>query len=376
VERSRFDEILLNNAAAHGVDVRQECAVTDVITESERVVGVKYLDNGEEREAYGRYIIDASGNSGRLHRQAGGNRVFSEFFQNVALFGYWENAARLPAPNSGNILCVAFKDGWFWYIPLSDTLTSVGAVVSRESSALLRGDRAEAMDRLIASCPLIRENLANAHRVTEGQYGQIRTRKDWSYCGTKFFGNGVVLVGDAACFVDPVFSSGVHLATYGATLAARSINSCLGGEMSESESFDEFEARYRHEYTLFHEFLIGFYDMHQSEDSYFWRARKVAESSSSELESFVNLVGGVAGVEFGGNLAGTSAEIARTLCPATGPEDADSSTVYASGGFMGRLLTAGAQLQIGAAVGDHSVMDEKRGLTVISDGLAWAGNQS
>src|SRR5439155_111060 len=139
---------------------------------------------------------------------------------------YYENGKRLPPPNSGNILSVAFKNGWFWYIPLSDTLTSVGAVVSRDAAEQL-SDPQGAMQHFIDQAPLIKEYLAGAARVTSGIYGEYRIRKDYSYCNTGFWKPGCALVGDAACFIDPVFSSGVHLSTYSALLAARSINTCL-----------------------------------------------------------------------------------------------------------------------------------------------------
>ena len=163
---------------------------------------------------------------------AGAVRQYSEFFRSLALFGYFEGGKRLPAPNSGNILSCAFDSGWFWYIPLSPTLTSVGAVVRREMASKIQGDPEEALMALIAECPMISDYLRDAKRVTEGQYGELRVRKDYSYANTRFWCPGMVLIGDAACFVDPIFSSGVHLATYSALLAARSINSVLAGRRS------------------------------------------------------------------------------------------------------------------------------------------------
>lgn len=373
VERAKFDKILLDNAARNGVDVRERHTVTDVLRDEEgRVTGVRFQDadgsaDGAEHTAYARYVVDSSGNTSRLHTHTGGQRVYSEFFRNLALFGYWHNGARLPKPSDGNILCVAFDAGWFWYIPLTPTLTSVGAVVHPEHTSRIQGDPETAMAELIDACPMIKQNLANATRVTEGIYGQLRVRKDWSYRNTDFHAPGMVLVGDAACFVDPVFSSGVHLATYGATLAARSLNSCLAGELEEKEAFAEFDARYRREYALFYEFLVGFYDLHQSEDSYFWSARKVANTAPTDLESFINLVGGVAGDEFTGRLSATSAELADTFGGGT-------STAHPGGGFLGSLLAAGAELQVGAALGDHGALDSAAvdgGLTVSADGLSW-----
>src|SRR5262249_39822491 len=184
------------------------------------------------------------------------------------------------------------------YIPLSPTLTSVGAVVRRENADKVQGDPEQAIQALIDECPLISEYLADATRVTEGQYGQRRVRKDYSYHQTKVWRPGLVLIGDAACFVDPVFSSGVHLATYSALLAARSINSTLAGLVTEDAAFTEFEARYRREYGVFYEFLMSFYDMHVDENSYFWQAKKVTQNSHSELESFVELVAGMSTTEF------------------------------------------------------------------------------
>ena len=298
VERSKFDQILLDHARHTGVDVREEHSVTDVIEDEDRVCGVSYTDaEGNEGTIRAKYVVDASGNKSRIYQRAGATRQYSEFFRSLALFGYFEGGKRLPEPNSGNILCAAFDSGWFWYIPLSPTLTSVGAVVRRELASKIQGDPEKALASLIAECPMISDYLHDAKRVTTGQYGELRVRKDYSYANTKFWRPGMALVGDAACFVDPIFSSGVHLATYGALLAARSINSVLAQTVDEETAFREFEERYRREYSAFYEFLVSFYDMHVDENSYFWSAKKVTDSTSSDLESFVNLVGGVSSGE-------------------------------------------------------------------------------
>jgi FAD-dependent halogenase len=298
VERSKFDQILLDHARHMGVDVREQHAVSDVIEDEGRIRGVSYTDAaGTAGTIRAKYVVDASGNKSRIHQRAGATRQYSEFFRSIALFGYFEGGKRLPEPNSGNILCAAFDSGWFWYIPLSPALTSVGAVVPRELASKIQGDPEKALSSLIAECPIISDYLHDAKRVTTGQYGELRVRKDYSYANTKFWRPGMALVGDAACFVDPIFSSGVHLATYGALLAARSINSVLAQTIDEDAAFREFEERYRREYGVFYEFLVSFYDMHVDENSYFWSAKKVTDSTSSDLESFVSLVGGVSSGE-------------------------------------------------------------------------------
>ncbi|MER7278468.1 tryptophan 7-halogenase [Dactylosporangium sp. NPDC000244] len=293
VERMKFDDILLRNAARNGVDVRENSPVTDVIADEERVRGVRYTDpDGNEREIHATFVVDASGNRSRVHQHVGGERIYSEFFKNIALFGYFEGGKRLPAPDSGNILCAAFDEGWIWYIPLSDTLTSVGAVISREHASRLQGDQEQALHGFIDRCAIVKDFLADATRVTEGVYGELRTRKDYSYTNSTFHRPGMVLVGDAACFIDPVFSTGVHLATYAGLLAARSINTVLAGDLAEARVFEEFEGRYRREYRVFYEFLSAFYDMQTNEESYFWKARKVTNLDTTDLEAFVTLVAG------------------------------------------------------------------------------------
>jgi halogenation protein CepH len=253
---------------------------------------VQYTDaQGQERRLKAHFVVDASGNQSRFFTEAG-ERVYSKLFQNVAVFGYFTGSKRLPPPNQGNILCVAFDLGWFWYIPLTDELTSVGAVIAKEHAGEIQGDIVGGLSRLIQACPMIEEYLAGATRVTEGQYGQVRVRKDYSYCNTHFWAPGLLLVGDTACFIDPVFSSGVHLATYAGLLAARSINSVLEGSVDETRAMTEFERRYRMEFGVFYDFLMGFYDMQQNTDSYFWRARRVLHTEERSNEAFIRLVAG------------------------------------------------------------------------------------
>ncbi|WP_240519514.1 tryptophan 7-halogenase [Amycolatopsis antarctica] len=383
VERMKFDHILLENARKHGVEVSEQCTVTDVLKSADRAEGVRYTDaEGAVHEARARYVVDASGNSSRIYAAADSRREYSTFFRNLALFGYFEGGKRLSAPSSGNILSVAFDNGWFWYIPLTPEITSVGAVVNQESASLVQGDPAKAMRGFVQSCPLIADMLAEATPVTEGPYGQFRVRKDWSYCNTRFFAPGMVLVGDAACFVDPVFSSGVHLATYSGLLAARSINACLeagdegaGEGIGEQAAFEEFEQRYRREYGLFYEFLVGFYEMHESEDSYFWRARKLSDSAGSDIEAFVELVGGVSSGEFDGGGTATERIAAgtrdMTRMVAGAEEHADGAVI---GAAAGKLLEQGTALQARALVGSQA--GEGRsitpgGLSASADGLSW-----
>jgi FAD-dependent halogenase len=383
VERSKFDQILLDNARNRGVEVREQCSVTTVIDDGQRVNGVRYVDaDGNSRTATARYVVDASGNKSRIYQAVGGKRQYSDFFRNLALFGYFEGGKRLPAPNEGNILCVAFDSGWFWYIPLSPTLTSVGAVVRHDLADKIQGNPEEAIQDLIGECPRISEYLKNATRVTDGQFSQLRVRKDYSYHQTRFWRPGMVLIGDAACFVDPVFSSGVHLATYSALLAARSINSVLAGVVEEEAAFDEFEARYRREYGVFYEFLTSFYDMHANEESYFWAARKVTQDTHSELEAFVDLVGGMSSGEssladaerVAGRFKSRSEEFAKAVDSLASEKEQDSMVPLFRSAVVRQALQEGAQVQTQALLGEDAEPDFpifKGGLIPSADGMLW-----
>ncbi|MGW4941965.1 tryptophan 7-halogenase [Actinoplanes sp. NPDC004185] len=388
VERMKFDQILLDNARRKGVEVREQVSVLDVVEQDGRVIGVRAAGpDGGPQEIRARWVVDASGHKSRIHRRVGGPRNYSDYFRNLALFAYFEGGRRLPAPNQGNILAAAFKSGWFWYIPLTDTLTSVGVVLHSDALERAQGDREAALAELIAECPLIAEFLADAKRVETGPYGEIRIRKDWSYLKDQFTRPGMMLVGDAACFIDPVFSSGVHLATLSALLAARTINTCLAGDVSEQECLTEFETRYRREYRLFHDFLVAFYDTHEDEDSYFWKAKKVSDNhTASAQESFVELVGGVASSE--------NALIASTAVPRS--RDADvrdlaavvDTEVEIAGEdrdllrtpMMRGVLREGVRVQAQAATGgntDEQMPVRDGGLVPSPDGMHWswpAGN--
>ena len=383
VERSKFDQILLDHARRTGADVREEHAVSKVLISDDRVCGVSYKDaGGNEGTIHAKYVVDASGNMSRISQQVGAVRQYSEFFRNLALFGYFEGGKRLPEPNSGNVLSCAFDSGWFWYIPLTPTLTSVGAVIRHELASKIQGDPEEALTALIAECPMISDYLHDAKRVTEGQYGKLRIRKDYSYANTKFWHPGMALVGDAACFVDPIFSSGVHLATYGALLAARSINSVLAQEVDEETAFREFDQRYRREFGVYYEFLVAFYDLNVVEDSYFWSAKKVTDSTSSDLQSFVELVGGVSsgeaalavGESGASHYKRRSSEFATAVEQLVANKEQSMVPIIRSSvvkGAMQEGTKEQARALLGRDLGPEVPLFEK-GLIASPDGLSWS----
>jgi halogenation protein CepH len=290
VVRAEFDQLLLENARAHGAEVREEHAVTAVDADDGRPVVHARSAGGAIFRLAPRFVVDASGQAAVIGC-ARALRRFDAFFKNLAIFGYFRGAERLPGELANHILSAAFGDGWFWYIPLHDGTMSVGAVVdARRWRALADGDPEGTYRGLIARCPAIAERLARATLVS-----RVRIIRDYSYTSTRFTGPGFLLAGDAACFIDPVFSTGVHLACLAGFLGAGAVGRILSGAASEAEALAEYEAAYRAAFERYLRFLYFFYDHNEDPDSYFWTARRILTHAPADLSAratFVRLVSG------------------------------------------------------------------------------------
>ena len=289
VLRSEFDEILLRHAAAQGADVREGVTVTAL--EGEGPVRVRARDeSGRELALEASLAVDASGQQALLggrHRL----RELDPFFRNLALWSYYEGAGRMPAPFADNILSAAYDEGWCWYIPLHDGTVSVGTVIdAKRWRGEAQGDRVESLyERLVARCAPVTSMLAGAQRVAP-----VRVIRDYSYSSRRFFAGGTLLAGDAACFIDPVFSTGVHLACLAGVLAADAIDRVLGGALDPAVSFERYDADYRRAFERYRRFVAFFYNHHADEESYFWQARKLVDPGGAlaPREAFVHLVAG------------------------------------------------------------------------------------
>ena len=289
VVRSEFDHILLKNAAEHGVDVREQHQVLDIELEGDRVTGVSYLRDGEAGQINCRFLVDASGQAAILSRKLKLHQ-WDDYFKNLAVYGYYQNAAHLDPPNNGNIFIESYEHGWLWKIPLHTGLTSVGAVVDKDigQQGLRELGPRGFLEAQVALAPHTRELLASATLVEEPD-----VERDWSYTSKQFAGDGYVLVGDAACFVDPLFSSGVHLALGSATLAANYVKSALEEPQTRAQAAQLYESLYRKQYDYFHLTAQLFYGTNRSADSYFWEARRIlGEDDTTPREAFVRVVSG------------------------------------------------------------------------------------
>lgn len=292
VWRPRFDQILLENCRAHGVDVREGHQVTGVIFDDGRAAGVRYRDDGgAEHEARAPMVVDASGQGGLVGR-ALGLRETDPYFKNLAVYAYFEGAERLPSPDENNILIESYPHGWTWAIPLHGGWMSVGAVV--DSSAGQAGVREKGADSYLSAqlreAPHVTGMLRDARQVRPAA-----VLRDWSYFSEHVAGDGYVLVGDAACFIDPLFSSGVHLALTAGIHAAAYVTTVLKDPTMAEPTAEVYRELYHQQYGQFRELAKLFYATNRSVESYFWEARRITGAERDGItprQAFVRAVAG------------------------------------------------------------------------------------
>ena len=222
VERAAFDKMVLDEARAAGADVREGAAVKRVLRLADGDVAVE-TDGGAVLAA--RYLVDASGQSTVLARHLGTRSPAKEpHLQKVAYFAHFEGVERLPGREAGHPLIVICEEGWFWVIHIDDRRTSIGLVIDH-AVARAAGVPAERMlDWGMARCPLIRQRCANA---TGPDTNHVIA--NFSYRCRPYAGPGYFLVGDAAAFLDPIFSTGVCLGMMQAREAANHLDRMLAG---------------------------------------------------------------------------------------------------------------------------------------------------
>ena len=254
---------------------------------------MRVLHDRIEGRIAARFVVDASGRAAIISRKLR-TQTLDPFFQNLAVYGYYRDARHLDPPNDGNIFIESYEHGWLWKIPLHTGLSSVGAVVDQQvgQQGLREHGATGFLEAQVALAPHLRELLAGATLERPAQ-----VERDWSYSSSAFAGEGYVLVGDAACFVDPLFSSGVHLALGSAALAATYVTSALNDPPSRPRAAELYQAAYERQYRYFHLTAQLFYGTNRTADSYFWEARRLfadqlGEDAVTPREAFVRVVGG------------------------------------------------------------------------------------
>jgi len=213
IERAAFDELLLNEARAAGAKVCQKSAVDAILQLSDGAVSV----SAAGQTLRGRYLIDASGHGTVVSRHLGIRKTIADLnLRKVAYFGHFDDVERLPGIENGHPGIIMADEGWFWLIGLDETRTSIGFVAHPDlvKRAGIPANRMLAW--AVARCPVVRDRMARASGEPTNQ-----VLADFSYTCRPYAGAGYFLVGDAAAFLDPIFSTGVTLAMMSAVEAAK-----------------------------------------------------------------------------------------------------------------------------------------------------------
>jgi 2-polyprenyl-6-methoxyphenol hydroxylase-like FAD-dependent oxidoreductase len=294
VERADFDQILLQHARSQGADAHEGVSVDEICFAGERPVAAICVkkDTGERTRIEFDYLIDASGRAGLMSTRYLRNRRFHQTFKNVAVWGYWEQTERLAEAANGAIAVGSIPEGWLWAIPFSDGTMSVGAVIHKDAFKEQRKDLSvsQIYERAIENCPILKRITSPGRLVSE-----LRAEQDYSYTSEVFSGPGFFMAGDAACFLDPLLSTGVHLAMYSGMNAAACVASILRGEVSEREAELYHEQSYRQAYLRFLVFVSAFYEA-RGKNGYFSKAGELSrfDADPTDLKrAFLNLVSGL-----------------------------------------------------------------------------------
>ncbi|MEP7098962.1 MAG: NAD(P)/FAD-dependent oxidoreductase, partial [Burkholderiales bacterium] len=244
VRRSELDELLFRNAATRGATTLENCRVRDVAFDAEGATVRAELAGTDgqtvPRQWRARFVIDASGRDTLL-----GNKLKTKQknpkHNSSALFGHFTNAERLPGKKEGNISICWFEHGWFWFIPLADGTTSVGAVCWPYYLKTRSKPLKEFFADTIALCPELARRLKGATLVDDA----VHATGNYSYLSTHATGDRYLMLGDAYTFIDPMFSTGVYLAMHSAFEGAELVATALDRPAEFATAREAFEAMMR-----------------------------------------------------------------------------------------------------------------------------------
>lgn len=292
VERAEFDQLLCNTAQKAGATIWHGYHVSTVTRDADRLVHVQGKDSKlRPFTVQGRYFVDATGQATLLSAPRKLKQYHPQL-DHLAVWGYWNNVTSIDRNLPTQTLSAAFDNGWCWFIPLQNGTVSVGIVVQKSEGKVLRARGAR---------NYYLENLQRNHTVTSLLQGAtlltqqpIRTISDYSYEASLFTPEGHLLVGDAAAFIDPIFSQGVHLAMSAGEQAAIALNAILTKEKTEAEALAQYEVFYKHMFSRMRNFVLYFYSMNASRSDYFWKAKDLLPEALAlnEREAFIALISG------------------------------------------------------------------------------------
>ena len=272
VPRAEFDKTLADTCETMGIPVCYETTVTGIeFNGSDSITTVEDI-NGEASQIEARFIVDGSG-YGRVIPKLFNLDKPSNLPPRKAFFTHTVDKKRLMADEPNRITIVVHQKGvWIWIIPFSNGNTSVGFVGDPSFFTATNGlSPEEQMRALLASEPYLAERMENVEFVFEP-----RTLQSYSVSTTKFYDEGFVLTGNVTEFLDPVFSSGVTLATVSSQIAANLVIKKLNGETVNWET--EYTEPMMQGVNTFRSYVMAWYE--GTLDTIFFADNQVAEIKS------------------------------------------------------------------------------------------------
>lgn len=240
VKRSDFDKLLLDNSRRLGAEVLEGTRVTDVTTDERRRPCVTATGpDGIPIQWSASFLVDASGRDTLLASRLKLKRI-DKRNNTAAVFGHFRNVPRLPGDKAGMIAVHLFEYGWFWVIPLPDDVMSVGVVGTQDFFKTREAKLDVLFAGAVAACPSLARQMANAEPT-----GPLVACADYSYEAEHYVGENHILVGDAAAFIDPLFSSGVMMAMSSAAFGATVVDAFLEGAESHAHLARDYERKIR-----------------------------------------------------------------------------------------------------------------------------------
>ncbi len=285
VIRSEFDQMLLDNAGEKGAEVREETTVNRLLMDGERVLGVEATDKtGRTYEVCAPITLDCSGKEAFASNRRGW-RISDPYLNKIAVWTYYKGSNREVGIDEGTTTVAHVPDkGWFWHVPQHNDMVSVGVVT--EGKYLTRDgvkDPRAIFEREIEENQWIKDRLATAQSI--GKYGVI---SEYSRHSRHCAAPGLLLLGDAFAFLDPVFSSGVTLALKSGVLAGETIhNGLLAGDLSPAR-FADYGAQMRQSMENMRKLVYAFYDPNFSFKAVITRFPEAADQITDCLSGDVN----------------------------------------------------------------------------------------